>query len=212
MLDVHPPEHAAHTWRDFFIHIGTIVVGLLIAIGLEQSIEWMHRRHLLHQAEASLHVEFEDNKRFLARDEQQLDVTEANLQLLMEHRSHQSLTGTGALKMHWEWDDMQSNAWETVRSNGAVALMSYEQAQTYGSIYGQQALVNEQATMFVRGIYHSQAGLQGRPETADSLLALTPEETNTMIAATQQSLVDLQYVRDLCESLDRINRRSEPAI
>jgi hypothetical protein len=33
MLDVHPPHEAAHTWKDFFIHVGTICVGLLIAIG-----------------------------------------------------------------------------------------------------------------------------------------------------------------------------------
>jgi hypothetical protein len=45
MLDVHPPQHAAHTWRDFFIHIATIVLGLLIAIGLEQSVEAIHHRH-----------------------------------------------------------------------------------------------------------------------------------------------------------------------
>jgi hypothetical protein len=49
MLDVHPPEHAAHTWRDFFIHIATIVLGLLIAIGLEQSVEWLHERHVRHE-------------------------------------------------------------------------------------------------------------------------------------------------------------------
>lgn len=39
MLDVHPAHHAASTWRDFFIHIVTIVIGLLIAIGLEQTVE-----------------------------------------------------------------------------------------------------------------------------------------------------------------------------
>src|ERR1017187_10104742 len=37
MLDIHPAHHAASTWRDFFIHIATIVLGLLIAIGLEQA-------------------------------------------------------------------------------------------------------------------------------------------------------------------------------
>jgi hypothetical protein len=26
MLDVHPPHHAASSWRDFFIHIATIVI------------------------------------------------------------------------------------------------------------------------------------------------------------------------------------------
>src|ERR1700722_5601661 len=43
MLDVHPAHHAANTWRDFFIHITTIVLGLLIAIGLEQTVEALHR-------------------------------------------------------------------------------------------------------------------------------------------------------------------------
>jgi hypothetical protein len=45
MLDVHPPEHAAHTWRDFVIHIATIVIGLVIAVGLEQAVEALHHHH-----------------------------------------------------------------------------------------------------------------------------------------------------------------------
>jgi hypothetical protein len=44
MLDVHPAHHAATTWRDFFIHIATIVLGLCIAVGLEQSVEFFHHR------------------------------------------------------------------------------------------------------------------------------------------------------------------------
>ncbi len=36
MLDVHPPRHAANTWRDFFI--ATVVLGLCIAVGLEQTV------------------------------------------------------------------------------------------------------------------------------------------------------------------------------
>ena len=39
MLDVHPPHEAAHSWKDFFIHIATIVVGLLIAVSFEQTVE-----------------------------------------------------------------------------------------------------------------------------------------------------------------------------
>src|SRR5580704_4165927 len=48
MLDVHPAHHAANTWRDFFVHIATIVLGLLIAVGLEQTVEYSHHRHQLH--------------------------------------------------------------------------------------------------------------------------------------------------------------------
>ena len=54
MLDVHPPHHAANTWRDFLIHIATIVIGLLIAVGLEQTVEAIHHRHQRHQLVESL--------------------------------------------------------------------------------------------------------------------------------------------------------------
>jgi hypothetical protein len=49
MIDIHPPHKSDHTWTDFFIHIGTIILGILIALGLEQSLEDLHRRHQLHE-------------------------------------------------------------------------------------------------------------------------------------------------------------------
>ena len=63
MLDVHPPHHAANTWRDFFIHMATVCLGLLIAIGLEQSVEALHRNHQRHQLEQDLRAEAIQNLR-----------------------------------------------------------------------------------------------------------------------------------------------------
>jgi hypothetical protein len=68
MIDVHPAHHAASTWRDFFIHIATICIGLLIAVGLEQSVEWVHHRHQRHQLEEDLHAEMRQNELYLQRD------------------------------------------------------------------------------------------------------------------------------------------------
>ena len=59
MLDVHPPHTPTHTWRDFFIHIATIVIGLLIAVGLEQSVEALHRHHERTHLRASLRQELQ---------------------------------------------------------------------------------------------------------------------------------------------------------
>ena len=39
MLDVHAPHETVHTWKGCFIHLATIVIGLLIAVGLEQMVE-----------------------------------------------------------------------------------------------------------------------------------------------------------------------------
>jgi hypothetical protein len=65
MLDVHPAPHAAHTWREFFIHIATIVLGLLIAIALEQTVEYFHHRHQLHRLEEALQKSSEANKEYI---------------------------------------------------------------------------------------------------------------------------------------------------
>jgi hypothetical protein len=61
MLDVHPPHQAAHTWKDFFIHIATIVVGLIIAVGLEQTVEYLHHRHQVGEARSALAEERQEN-------------------------------------------------------------------------------------------------------------------------------------------------------
>src|SRR5579863_6651715 len=54
MLDVHAPHEAVHTWKAFFIHIATICVGLLIAVGLEQTVEAVHHHHQREQLLVSL--------------------------------------------------------------------------------------------------------------------------------------------------------------
>ena len=68
MLDVHPAHHAATTWRDFFIHIATIVIGLLIAVALEQTVELIHHRLQRHQLQEDLHNEAEQNLQVIDRD------------------------------------------------------------------------------------------------------------------------------------------------
>jgi hypothetical protein len=56
-MEVHPPEHPIFTWKQFFIHMSTVCLGLLIALGLEQGVEALHRHHQRHQLEADLRAE-----------------------------------------------------------------------------------------------------------------------------------------------------------
>jgi hypothetical protein len=58
MLDVHLPHEAAHSWRSFLIHIATIVIGLFIAVSLEQTVEYFHHRHQRAQLEEQMHDAF----------------------------------------------------------------------------------------------------------------------------------------------------------
>jgi hypothetical protein len=68
MLDVHPAQHAASTWREFFIHIATIVLGLFIAVSLEQTVELIHRHHQRHQLEEELRSDGTSNVQIIKDD------------------------------------------------------------------------------------------------------------------------------------------------
>jgi hypothetical protein len=205
MLDVHVP-HPTHTWKDFFIHVATICVGLLIAVGLEQTIEFFHHRHMLHTAEDNLRAELQDNRTILAGDEQYLTLTQKQIEdgITILTAARASKPTTEGPSLHWEWDAPQNSSWDTARDNGAVTLMSYEAAQSYAVIYGQQKAVNDQATLYIRDIYNINAPLHGNAKIAD----LSPAALDTMIANSNQALADLRLLRALCESLDRIYSRS----
>jgi hypothetical protein len=42
MIDIHPPHHAPMTKREFITHLFIVILGILIAIGLEQTVEALH--------------------------------------------------------------------------------------------------------------------------------------------------------------------------
>ena len=60
MLDVHPPHEPINTWKGFALHIATIVIGLLIAVGLEQTVEYFHHRNEVREAREALAAEHEE--------------------------------------------------------------------------------------------------------------------------------------------------------
>jgi hypothetical protein len=68
MLEVHTPHEAIHTWKSFFIHIATIVVGLLIAVGLEQTVEFFHHRHQRYELGEALRRNGEGNRQYIHDD------------------------------------------------------------------------------------------------------------------------------------------------
>lgn len=52
-MDVHKPK-PWHNWREFLAEIATIVIGVLIALGAEQAVEWLHWRREVEAERGSL--------------------------------------------------------------------------------------------------------------------------------------------------------------
>jgi hypothetical protein len=194
-MDVHPPHGAIHGWRDFFVQLAAITIGLLIALGLVGLVEWRQHQHLLHEAESNLASELRANRSTLAKNQKSVEEAqkrgEENLAILAAFKANHH--GGSELKFYWQWSSMSSAAWDAARNTDAVALMDYDLARKYSDVYAQQLLVNEQASVFVRDIYRSAAPLEG----GRTLAQLNPGEIDTMIVNIQQTLADLNYLRDL---------------
>jgi hypothetical protein len=142
MLDIHPPEHAAHTWRDFFIHIATIVVGLLIAIGLEQSVEALHHRHELRETRDALERERLENIHTFGLNTQGLRnnvaVLRNNLLVMTYVKEHPHATRAelpGILQWSNYSQTMNELAWHTAQTSNIVQLMPREESTHYSGLY-----------------------------------------------------------------------------
>jgi hypothetical protein len=152
MLEVHPPQQTPHSWRDFFIHIATIVLGLLIAIGLEQCAERLHEHYELRQAREALVREFQSNIDNSAADERNwleaLARLKNNLLVLEFVREHPGTPQTvlpGDLQWHahaFRWDHA---VWDTAENKGIVRLMSLREANRNQAFYRLMTLISAQS-------------------------------------------------------------------
>ena len=142
MLDVHPPHEAAHSWKDFFIHIITIVIGLLIAIGLEQTVEFIHHRHEVQETRKALAEEHEENRKFFAVDIADFRLVNAsmqnNLQVFLFLQQH---PGTPEEKLpgvlHWGlgYEPAIESVWKNAQETQALSLFPRQEAEADANLY-----------------------------------------------------------------------------
>jgi hypothetical protein len=139
VIDVHPPHEPMHGWRDFFLHLTTITIGLLIALSLEGFVEWQHHRHLVHEAQASLHGEIQNNAKDLPANIADVHKQQGDLKndvtvlkyLIKNHKMPEQNHMTIAFHIT-SFDDV---SWKTAQATGALSYMSYAEAQEYADIY-----------------------------------------------------------------------------
>jgi hypothetical protein len=145
MLDVHPPHHSANTWRDFLIHIATIVVGLLIAIGLEQSVEYVHHLHQRHQLQQDLREEAEKRAPLNGSNEQSIVASmQWNREILQAARAAATSGGfvTFVLPPRPQAPQLsrpEAAAWDAAKASGMTAELSRQEVEAWDRVnyYGE---------------------------------------------------------------------------
>jgi len=150
-MDIHPPHGAIHTKKDFFIHLLTIIAGILIALGLEALITWGHHRTLVHEARANLAIEIRNNKETVDKASAEMRNRQQGLADII-HAMQALEAGKPApknLSYTFVGYNLYSTAWTTAAASGATAHMDYEQLKRYTDLYNlQQIFMNLQYQAF----------------------------------------------------------------
>jgi hypothetical protein len=189
MLDVHPPHAPTHTWRDFFIHIATIVIGLFIAVGLEQTVEFFHHRHQVHVARERIWEEARVNQRIVLEDERGIERIEANLDRALILVRKASPKSRGAKPAPTETPDFTfdlhafyDEAYRSARESGVLSLMPYDESATYEDAYLANANSFKYGIELWSQMYSAKAAMHGKP-----LNQLDSDEVLPLISAISEA-------------------------
>lgn len=202
MLDVHMPEKPIHGVREFFLHLFTITIGLLIALGLENVAEWRHHVHLRNEADANIVSEIRDNQHELADVLRATSGEAANLQkvlVMLDAKQHNQSSNLSHLSLGMELGTMRDASWQTANSTGALSYMEYSHVKGYSAAY---TLQNQFVQLQSQGL-NSFLQLQSFLVAGADPRAMSPEDAARTRINVEQTLAYVMAMRDIGRGLQK---------
>jgi hypothetical protein len=124
-----------HGWREFAGEVGIIVVGVLIALGAEQLVQWIHVRAEVGQVRAALKAELADDRarwEYMSAAEactlRRLDAIDGWLPTAPSNARLPDAYPNILLNLH-------SSSWDVAKASPATAQMPLGERVTYSSLY-----------------------------------------------------------------------------
>lgn len=201
MIEVHPPEHAPHSVRDFFLHIFTITIGLLIALGLEALVEWRHHVHVGHQAVENIRRELESNRSDLAGVLKAVPGERENLQDLLgffHQREAAQVTNRHQIRLGITLTTLRDASWETASATGALSYVPFDEVQRFAATYQVQKQYLElqsralQQTLVLEGLVATEDPNQ-----------MPPQDAVTAKMQIRSKLANLGAIQEIGTALDK---------
>jgi hypothetical protein len=162
-VDIHKPK-AAHNWREFAVEIATIICGIVIALGLEQLVEAVHRGQEVTEAKQRLSVELgtllgqaEFRARASACVERRLDELAAVVGTAAKSGRLPPL-GEPGFPSVFVWG---SGAWQSAASGQTIAHLSPDEVIGYSSAYKFIGLVDDANNRAEGTVWTTLYGLAG---------------------------------------------------
>jgi hypothetical protein len=192
MLDVHPPHESVHTWKDFLIHMSAICLGLLIAIGLEQSVEYIHHRHQREKLQSELHDESLTNRRLIHYDYDSINQVRRNIRRNMANLDREG-THFPVPPPHDTFLPFVNTAWIAARGNGTIGLLPNQVAASYWRVN----VLADETSDSIASLAHARKQVNSLLYLHASPSQLTAEERADLLRAyseEDQEIGNLAYI------------------
>jgi hypothetical protein len=202
-VEVHTADHPFRSWKDFFLHLLTITIGLFIALTLQAAVESLHHRHLVRDARQNLRHEIEENHKVYAENSATLqknrDQLARDIDLLRDLRSGKKPDNL-RLAWTWDWNAYNEASWRTARDIGAVSFMEAQAIDRYNWVYLQQDYVNAAAIAIITD--EPKIGAPWR--VAKDAGNITPAEIESMLIGSAEMDIRLATLQELMSILDKM--------
>ena len=149
-VEIHKPK-PVHNWREFLVELGTITLGVLIALAAEQTVEAFHNHERAAQARDNIHAEIATN---LGQIAVRAGIEDCVTQRLNEVEGLIRALPTASLAPVWighpTLNTMPNSQHTAAVQSGAVNLLADAEQARYAAIYAffeeySQAELAEQA-------------------------------------------------------------------
>ena len=205
-MDIHPPHGPVNSFKDFLLHLLTVILGILIALSLEGLIEWHHHRSLAEEARSNLTAEIRENRQLLAGGLPAAPAAEQRMKATIEtieaYRKDRRDDRTSKLDWSFGLFPLSATGWSTASSTGALSYMDYSEVQGYTRAY---VLQDEFLTMQQNalGKWLDLQKWLARRDSKGSLSNLNNEELSEVEAAASAALLHTEteetFAKDLMQ-------------
>ncbi|HEY3814502.1 MAG TPA: hypothetical protein VGL66_14870 [Caulobacteraceae bacterium] len=197
-MEIHKPK-PWHGWLEFAKEIGTIVIGVLLAIGAEQMVEVLHHRAQAREMAKKLSVEGDENRHVIAYDMEDLrtalNSADADLDAVTKNTSSPPLVKPNLYRA-------SDVAWVATRDSGLLPIMPKLLTDNAWKV----DFTNEAVMVSMRGV----GAAADQAEAALSLLKVTPDDVElrrtTRLRLAQLRVEEAQLISDL-DFYRRINEQ-----
>jgi hypothetical protein len=199
-MDVSPPHHPVHNWRDALVHLAIVTAGLFIALMLESVVEWIHHKTLVREARQNIAVEIRHNRKAVKKDlaflAANLSRVDANIRTLRQLHKGREFHGSLINKM--DYDELDVAAWRTARDTGALGYMPYNEVQLYSGLYTTIDYVNSRALAIGDAEFKALAPAKMGYDIGN----LPDEERTAMLRANAESEIELITLQQMLQEVD----------